>query len=355
MTVCRVAVSQATYAIDRLYDYHVPEQLIDDVVPGVRVLVPFGIGNRKCEAFVVTMGRDTGEYKLKSVSAVLDDAPVLSESLLHLAAQMCSGLYCTFYDCAKSMLPTGLWFDRHESWSVREEITDEQLAELAQSSQTLAMFNKGARELTTRELAQACGGKLPSAALKSLQEKGILQFHSSFDRKVNDRTIRMYGLDVPAEEAFRRVEKGRSPVRMDVVSCLASEGAMARRELMYLTGASSAVLRTMVRQNILREWQEEAFRLPDFSDVPAGEPFTLNAEQQAAYDSMSRMLDQRQAAAALLFGVTGSGKTQVYLSLIRHAVEQGRGAILLVPEIGLTPQMIRKFVSYFGDKTAVLH
>ncbi len=355
MTVCRVAVSQATYAIDRLYDYYVPEQLIQDVVPGVRVLVPFGIGNRKCEAFVVTMGEDTGQYKLKTVLAVLDEAPVLSESLLHLAAQMCSGLYCTFYECAKSMLPTGLWFDRRESWSVCEDISDEQLAELAEKNSTLALFNKGARELTTRELAQACGGKVPTAALKTLQEKHILQFHSSFDRKVGDQTIRMYALDMPVEEAMRRVEHGRNTVRLDVVSCLASEGAMARRELMYLTGVSSSTLRLMVRQNILREWYEEAFRLPDFSNIPPAEPFVLNAEQQQAYDGMRVLLDRRQAAAALLFGVTGSGKTQVYLSLIRHALEQGRGAILLVPEIGLTPQMIRRFVSHFGEQTAVLH
>lgn len=355
MTVCRVAVSQATYSFDRLYDYYVPEQLIDDVVPGVRVLVPFGNGNRRVEAFVVTMGRDTGEYRLKPVSAVLDEQPVLSESLLHLAAQMCSGLYCTFYECAKTMLPTGLWFDRRESWSVCGEISDEQLSELAEKNKTLALFSKGARELTTRELAQACGGKVPRAALKSLAEKHILQFHSSFDRKANDQTVRMYGLNGSAEEAARRVERGRSPVRLDVVSCLAAEGAIARRELMYLTGASSEVLRTMVRQGILCEWREEVYRLPDFSDVPPGKPFVLNGEQQAAYESMSALLDRRRAAAALLFGVTGSGKTQVYLSLIQRTLEQGRGAILLVPEIGLTPQMIRRFVSYFGAQTAVLH
>lgn len=355
MTVCRVAVSQATYAIDRLYDYYVPEQLILSVVPGVRVLVPFGTGNRKCEGFVVVMGEDTGEYKLKPVLAVLDEAPVLSESLLHLAAQMCSGLYCTFYECAKSMLPTGLWFDRRESWSVCEDISDEMLAQLAETNKTLVLFQKGLRELTTRELAQACGGKLPHNTLKTLQQQHILQFHSSFARKIGQRTVRMYALNMPVEEAMRRVERGRSSVRMDVVSCLASEGEMARQELLYMTGASSAVLRTMVRQNLLREWQEETIRLPDFSDVPPGKPFVLNEQQQQAYDGISALLDQHQAAAALLFGVTGSGKTQVYLQLIQHTLEQGRGAILLVPEIGLTPQMIRKFVSYFGEQTAVLH
>ena len=147
----------------------------------------------------------------------------------------------------------------------------------------------------------------------------------------------------------------RSPARMDVVSVLADGGWMSQKELVYMTGVSDAALRDMVKKGILREHYEERLRTPDFSEVPKAAPPVLSAAQQQVFDGIAALMDENAPRAALLFGVTGSGKTQVYLKLIEKALGQGKSAIVLVPEIGLTPQVLRQFAAQFGDEVAVLH
>lgn len=352
--VCRVAVSAAQYAFDRLYDYDIPADLADAVQPGVRVIVPFGGGNRRCEAIVVRMGCDEAQQKRKAICSVLDAQPVLDGHLLKLAAHLCSSLFCTFYDCARAMLPAGLWFRRNETYTLCEDITEENRVILAQREPILQLFSAKKRALSAREIEKSCGTR-PSAQLDALCAQGVLTFSSEFDRRIGDKTIRMVALDLPDDEAMQVAERGRSHVRMDVVSTLLTEGQLSRHDLQYLTGASDSVVRTMIRQGILRQWEEETFRLSQQMELPPRQDFVLSPAQQMAYDRMEPLLLSGHPEAALLFGVTGSGKTQVYLRLIERTLQEGKSAIVLVPEIGLTPQLIRKFMAQFGDCTAVLH
>ena len=353
--VCRVAVSSAKYAFDRLYDYDIPPELCGQVQPGVRVIVPFGSGSRTCEAIVVRMGCDPkADCARKAICRVLDAQPVLDAALLRLAAHLCSTLFCTFYDCARAMLPAGLWFRRVERYTLAEEIDETARARLAQEAPVLDAFSRRRRTVTAQELEKRCGA-LPAQQLEALCARGILTFSSEFDRRIGDKTVTMYGLALPDDEALRAAERGRSPVRLDVVSALIQEGALSAHDLQYLSGASRAVLRTMIRQGLLRQWEEEAFRLPEAAQLPPKQTYVLSAAQQAAYDRLEQLLCSGQPEAALLFGVTGSGKTQVYLRLIARTLREGKSALVLVPEIGLTPQLIQKFMAQFGEITAVLH
>ena len=139
--ICRAAVSAANFAFDRLYDYRIPAELENPVQPGMRILVPFGKGNRLTEAFAVQVMQTSEVANLKEVQSVLDLEPVLDEHQIHLAAWMCSSLYSTFFDCAKAMLPSGLWF-RHEEWyQLADGITPEQLDERAQREPILTLFS----------------------------------------------------------------------------------------------------------------------------------------------------------------------------------------------------------------------
>lgn len=126
-----------------------------------------------------------------------------------------------------------------------------------------------------------------------------------------------------ASEAMSHISR-RSPARMDVVSLLSDGGAMSQKEIVYMTGVSDAALRDMTKKGILRAEYEEVLRAPDFSEVPRAAAPVLSAAQQQAYDGMAALMDENAPRAALLFGVTGSGKTQVYLQLIAHALEQGK-------------------------------
>lgn len=353
-STCRVAISNALYGFDRLYDYDIPPELIGTVQPGMRVLVPFGAGSRVREAFVVRMGCDpNAQFERKNISSVLDREPVLDEKLLRLAAHMCSTLFCTFYECAKAMLPAGLWYHKIEYYNL--EIAEDERERLAQQEPLLTVFSKRKRTITAKELYKKFPSEDISKRLDALCRQNILKFSSEFDRKIGDKTIPMLALAMEDEEARSIAEKGRSAVRQDVVSVLIQEGELSRSDVQYLTGASDAVLRTMVQQGILKQWKQEAYRLPEQDIIPEKQHFTLNEEQQYAFKRLLPLLQSPKPEAALLFGVTGSGKTQIYLKLIRTALEQGKGAIFLVPEISLTPQMIRRVMAQFGDCTAVLH
>ncbi len=355
-SVCRVAVAAARYGFDRLYDYDIPQQWRAIVRPGMRVIVPFGQGNRTSEAIVVRMGCDPNEqFDRKEILQLLDQQPVLDAPLLRLAAHMCSTLFCTFYDCARTMLPVGLWFQKVERYALCDDVDEEKRALLCAEYPVLQAFSKRKRCVTTQELRKRFGEPLPLQQLETLCAHNVLLHTQAFDRRVSDKLVRMLALDMPEDEARARAERARSAVRLDVVQTLCHEGQMSRSDLKYMTGVSDSVLRAMLRDGMLREWNEEAFRLPEQEQIPERQDDTLSDAQNMVFQPMRQLLQSGKPEAALLYGVTGSGKTEVYLKLISCVLEQGRGAIMLVPEIGLTPQMIRKFMAQFGDGVAVLH
>ena len=178
------------------------------------------------------------------------------------------------------------------------------------------------------------------------------------ERKVKDKTQRMVSLAVSAEDALAFVEPKRfsAPKRYAAVSLLCSEGTLSTTDLAYYTGVGMPTLRSLEKDGILAISEQEVLRISEHAVADyAAEPISLNDEQAAAYEGLSQMLEERKAAGALLYGVTASGKTQVYIKLIEKALSMGRSALLLVPEIALTPQMLAKFTAYFGDNVAMLH
>ena len=354
-TVCAVAVDAATYAIDKLYSYRVPDELREQVHIGTRVLVPFGFGNKRAEAVVLAFRQDTGEFRLKPVTEVLDDTPVLTPGQLRLAAWMRERLYCTYFDCVRVMLPAGLWFRRNETYTLA---SDADLAALRQrggdTGVVLGLFDRPGQALALGDIRQRLGGRSVTRTLDALVGEGVLSYRSNTTHKAGDKTEKMISLDMETGEAMARIGR-RSPARMDVVSALADGGWMSQKELMYMTGVSAAALRDMIKKGILRERYEERLRTPDFSDIERTAPPVLSAAQQQAYNGLAALMDEAAPRAALLFGVTGSGKTQIYLKLIEKALYEGKSAIVLVPEIGLTPQVLLKFAARFGDEVAVMH
>ena len=353
--IAQIAVSAAIYAIDKPYSYWVPPQL--SVAPGMRVLVPFSQGNRRVEGMVlaVTDGEETG---LKSVAAVLDETPVLSEPLLHLAAFLRERYFCTFYDAVKAMLPAGLWFSVQEEWTLEVPVDEAKVAKSHRDA--LAILQAAADRggvIRTQELRQAVDPALLERYLPYLQNKHYLRSNRTFDRRVRDKSEEIASLAVPWEEAVQYAQsKARSaPMQREVLTLLAQLGSVSAKELCYFTGATMATVRRLERLGFLSLSLRPVFRTPL---PPPGDPVplpVLNESQNAAYTGLAALQDREKPGAALLYGVTGSGKTSVYVRLIARTLEQGRSAVLLVPEIALTPQLIATLVGYFGKTVAVLH
>ena len=353
MPVCGVAVSAATYAIDKLYDYSIPEPLIPAVKVGCRVLVPFGRGNKKVEGMVLVLRPEAySAQRLKPVTEVLDEEPVLDATQIKLGIWLREHLYCTFFDCLRLMLPSGLWFQRKETYT----LVQQPVLPLSQPLQEIMdLFSEDVPERTVEEIRRFTNGRCTGVMLSQLEAEGYLVYHSNIKQKTLDKTERILSLAIDPAEAMQKASRARTPAQMDVVSLLSDGCSMSQKEVLYMTGISESALRGMVRKGILEQSAIETLRVPDYSMIGQIPAPVLSNEQEQAYQGIRRLLDSGKPEAALLFGVTGSGKTQIYLKLIDDVLAQGRSAIMLVPEIGLTPQFIRLFVGRFGDTVSVLH
>ena len=176
-------------------------------------------------------------------------------------------------------------------------------------------------------------------------------------RQVSDKSVRMVSLAVSAEDALAAVEPKRrsAPLRYAAVEMLCAEGTLSSSDICYYTGASLQTLRGLEKAGIVSFAKQEVLRVSRYTPAELAVPIVLNKEQQAAFDGIFPLIARHEAGAALLHGVTASGKTQVYIRLIEETLSLGRTAMLLVPEIALTPQMMAKFTAYFGDRVAMLH
>lgn len=353
MPVCGVAVSAATYAIDKLYDYSIPESFVSAVKVGCRVLVPFGRGNKKVEGMVLVLRPETYSVtRLKPLTEVLDEEPMLDANQIRLGIWLREHLYCTFFDCLRLMLPSGLWFQRKETYTLVHQ-PEQPLPPHLQ--EVMDLFSEDVPERTVEEIRRFTNGRCTGVMLSQLEADGYLVYHSNIKQRTMDRTERILSLAMDPTEAMKKASRGRTPAQMDVVSLLSDGCSMSQKELLYMTGISESTLRNMVRKGILELSYVESLRIPDYSMIEQIPAPVLSVEQERAYQGIRNLLDTGKPEAALLFGVTGSGKTQIYLRLIDDVLKQGRSAIMLVPEIGLTPQFIRLFVGRFGDTVSVLH
>ena len=359
--IVKVAVSAAPYSIDKPYDYLVPEPLLETAVPGVRVTVPFGRGNRSSEGII--LARITGEKSqgLKPLASVLDREPVLDSDGIALALWMRQRYFCTLFEAVKTILPAGLWYRFQETWRLSDpemdrEKTNALASSVRRSEGVLDVLYACGGSAGLETLRDACGEEV-SATLKALQKAGVVVCETAAKRKISDKTRRMVELAVSAEDALAITEPKRrsAPMRYEVVRLLAATGRASGADICYFTGASMATLRGLEKAGIVSFTEEEELRVPAPQQVEPGSPIVLNGEQQAAFDAILALTKSGKPEAVLLHGVTGSGKTQVYLRLVQEILDQGNTAMVLVPEIVLTPQMMRKFSSYFGEQVAMLH
>ena len=357
----KIAVSAATYWVDRPYDYRIPDALRDKIAPGVRVVVPFGGGNRRTEGIVLALGAAQPGVRLKNIASVLDAEPVLSPEMIRLAVWLRERYFCTVYDAVHAMLPAGLWYQMESVYTLCVGIDRERAYEAA---------GKSGQERLVLDAVFAHGGSCPltdlecvfenaspSRALQSLVRKSILQTDSREKRRVGDKKIRMVSLAVSAEDAQTAADRRekRAPLQSACLRLLCTLERVSLSELCYFTGASQSSVNALVKAGMVEITQDEVFRRSTFRSAETVPLPALNEEQRTAFEGILALYDGKKPSASLLYGVTGSGKTSVYVHLIDAMRRMGKASILLVPEIALTPQMIRIFSSYFGDDVAVLH
>ena len=354
--IAKIAVSAATFAIDKPYSYFCPKEM--DILPGSRVLVPFGRSNRHAEGVVLSVeeGRPDG---LKPVICSLDDAPVLSNTMLRLAAFMHERYFCTFYDAIRAMLPAGLWFQSRDSYALTEDRSWQE---------------KNLRQTEGMQILEhllACGGTADGMALRQiisdeekferavsyLLGKKWITTQRDFLRRTGDKQQKIATLAVSAEEAqaYASTRPRSAAMQRNVLDLLCSIGSAPVKDICYYTGAKPATVRRLAELGYITLTEEEVFRTRQIRPAELDGPLVLNEEQESAFIDLAAQMESETPGTALLYGVTGSGKTAVYIKLIERCIETGKQAMLLVPEIALTPQLLGLMAAYFGESVAVLH
>ena len=354
--VAKIAVSAATFAIDKPYSYRIPEGM--KLSPGMRVQVPFGRGNKRTEGVVLSV-ETADEQELKSVDCCLDEEPVLTQQMLRLAAFMRERYFCTLFDALRVMLPAGLWFDTQNHISLTEDRSWQDKILRQRDAERILQFllelGGQAEEKTLRTVVP--DPEALEMALQYLQKKKWIIAQRDFCARGSDKTEQIATLASSAEEAleFASHRPKSAAQQRAVLELLCSLGTVSVKELCYFTGAKSSTVKRLADMGYVNLAQRPVLRCRQIRPANVDGPLVLNKEQEAAYLGLSEQMEQTEPGSALLYGVTGSGKTAVYLSLIRRCLDGGKAAMLLVPEIALTPQLLSLLVGHFGDQVAVLH
>ena len=286
-----VAVSNATFHFDKLYTYAVMPDQQNAVKLGSMVLVPFGRGSRARMGVVLACDAEPESAKLKYLFDVAPASACLTPELLRLVHFLKERTFCTYYEAVKAVIPYGAQYKPAVAADGVTPVLQKQLTRHTENSYRLVGGLPPKPKPTAKQLAAVALLGGGPRTLNELEDKGI----------------------------------------------------------------SRAVLDNLCAKGVL-ECSKVNKSIDLYSSIPLkNEPICLTAEQQAAYDALLPKLEDDAPHSALLYGVTGSGKTLVFLKLIAHCLEQGRKALVLVPEISLTPQMILRLKSQFGRRVAVQH
>ena len=348
--IAKIAVSAATYAIDKPYDYLLGEDL--GVGVGCRVLVPFGRGNRTCEGVVLSVRHGVPEKPLKAVRQALDTEPVLTEKQIKLALWMRQRYFCTVYDAIHTILPAGVWYQFREIWQICADAAWDDLSD--REASICRFLSEGPSDIQT---LKKTFGEDVQPLLKRLQKLQIAAVQIEGKRKVNDHLVQFAALAMDAEEALAQVTAKRktAPRQYDAMEFLYRCGETPVHELCYFTGVSRQGLKSLEKLGVLTIREQEEYRISEKDYAVKAEAITLNDEQQQVFTTVLSQVESGEAGVTLLQGVTGSGKTLVYIRLAQELLRQGKSVMILVPEIALTPQMMARFTAYFGDEVALLH
>lgn len=355
-TVAKIAVENTAYSFDMLYSYTVPQSLIDELKVGCRVIVPFGNGkNNKRQGMVFSISNPEDIPRLKQVKAVLDKAPLLNNEALLIAQRLHDKHFCTYYDGVRVQLPSGVDLKIKTKYISLSSMSEE-ADELSEKEREIYDYLEEKCEYEDRDgLISLFSLDKNGAILDEMVEKGFLARNYDASRKIGDATSRMVRLllrQKDIEDDFRAL----TAKQQSVIDLLYDIGGASVKEVCYFTGVTEAVVKNLATKGIVEIYNVETYRRPKVMlDAKKLESeISLTDEQQTAFENMKEKYENG-GGCSLLYGVTGSGKTSVYIKLIDEILPSGRGIIVMVPEISLTPSLFATFRRRYGDKVAMFH
>ncbi len=342
--IAKVIVDVPANQTDRLFDYAIPEAWEEMIEPGMRVVVPFG--PRKIQGFVISVVSESEHAKLKEISEVKDVTPVLTKELLDLGFWLTKKTLCYAVSALQVMLPAAM---------------------KANVTKTVVLGNLTNENAPWHRMIITSGGLKWEEFLSHFSHKELnraikndeLEVRYDVKEKTAPKTILSISSALTKEEL--RLEKeemgNRALKQQEIIQYfIENDGAVSYKELMDMLDTTRSTIKALVSKSILKEEEVELYRDPyKGRHFKPSSPLELTDLQQNAIEPILESIENRSHETFLIHGVTGSGKTEIYLQSIHQVLELGKEAIVLVPEISLTPQMVTRFKSRFGSEVAVLH
>ncbi len=352
--ICSVYILSAPYHLDRAFDYRIPDGM--DISAGDFAALPFGGGNRPESGLVVKVSEiengDPSDYK--PVSSVLNRELSLSDEALAMVEFLKERTFCTAGDAVRAMTPSAAFSKLKNILRCVKPLPEFYPDCCAEYVIYNYISSKGECEKSV--LYSELGAKKVSSALATLISEGIVESEITVRDASNIRYKTLYTLAIADTELTNIIngKKFRSQAPIEALKYLSENRIAEQHELMEASGVSSAQLRALCERGYISSEKREIYRIP-YHDGGVPKSLTLNAEQQKATDEILELTRSGKAEAALLFGITGSGKTHVIRAVTEKVIQSGKSVIILVPEISLTPQTIAFFSASFGGRCAVIH
>lgn len=355
-----VIIDNKSSSTDRPYTYVIEPHMIDDIQVGMRVLVPFGKGNKVIKGLVIGI-KDFIEssYQLKSIIDIIDGKPLVSKDMIELSLWMSKRYICSYLDALKVVLPPGD-FKEVKTYAVKSNNTkSEQHSNLGPVEKEIIKLIDDYNGIVELEIIKSnLGNKNINKAIKHLEESGLIriqfQIETSIEKKyekyisLRDKTITNEKLlEIIGKRSYKQLEIGIFLTRVDEISL---------KDLINQANCSLSTVKALEEKGIIYVYDKEIYRAPIKRNIESYEKHRLTDTQKYCLDTILNSINKNSGVRDfLIHGVTGSGKTEVYLQLVEKMIEKGKDVIVLVPEISLTPQTIDRFVGRFGDNVAVLH
>jgi primosomal protein N' (replication factor Y) (superfamily II helicase) len=350
LILAKIIVDVPTMQTDIPYTYKVPKSLSSSVQKGTRVVIPFGKGNRTVQGIIWDLdfhGQWDSESQLKIVQSVLDLSPVLNDELLNLSKWMAKTTYSFQISCMLTMLPSVMRAQYQKQMVLRDNTDID--------ADVLSLFNQSnVANIDFKELSTELISKI-----SHLKRQGKLDIIYKVNNNAMAKKVYAIASNISVEQA-QQILAGTSKRAVNLIKILNyiilhAEDTILQRVLVQKYQISESAIKNAIKKGWLKRFLKEEYRNPYKQKIQLDHPLPLNQDQTIAVHQIKAAIDASNNQTFLLEGVTGSGKTEVYLHAIQNALAQHKTALMLVPEIALTPQMVRRVKGRFGNRVAVLH
>lgn len=358
--IAEVVLNTFSKATDNIYDYLIPDEIIDVVRVGVRVIVPFGRGNKLCEAYVISLA-DKSEYSsLKSIYEVRDTYSYFDEKAVELVKFMVHRYFCSYISAIKSIIPVGVGTVFKKKISLSGLLNEDNKNYIEHSLRANEIYSYLAENgsITFDRLSELISSKNLTSVLSNMEKRGIITIEESMHQGIKDTIKKRVCLEIDFDEVSSLIDamSHNARARARCLETLSDYGDMSLGELLEYASVSKSVVDHLEKKGYVTVYEtverEELFGDDYNADYVR---HILNDDQKKVCERLWEGIKYNSKKTFLLNGVTGSGKTEVYLELIDKTVSIGKNAVFLVPEISLTPQMVRQVKARFGDRVAVIH